>query len=326
MLPAKGRDMRRLVYLLVVLAFPANFLLAQTKATKTVKRAQPPKFTKADPFFADAFKEGLVGERPADLNKAAPSIATTGGTPTSSAPDAGSGAASGSGWSRLISAATIEDTIKSLKQQVDKEVTTLSDFKGNGHKLARRDYTLLAMLFGIASEYDGDVRWKKDAPAARDAFGRSAANFKVATDQAFNEAKTRKEELTELVGGSSPFVGKSAEAKATWGQVASRDALMKYFETIWEPRLKPALADKAQFTANSDKILRDAELIAATGEVLSKEGMKDAGDSDYKVLCGKLRDAAKQIIDAVKAKDFDQASKASAAVGKACAECHESYK
>jgi cytochrome c556 len=318
--------MRRLVYLVIVLAFSAGFLLAQTKTAKTVKRAQPPKFTKTDPFFADAFKEGLVGERPDDLNKAAPSVATGSGTPTSSAPDSGSGAASGSGWSRLISAPTIEDTIKSLKQQVDKEVTTLSDFKGKGHKLARRDYTLLAMLFGIAGEYDGDVRWKKDAPPARDAFARSAANFKVATDQAFNEAKSRKEELTELVGGSSPYAGKSADAKATWAQIAGRAPLMQYLESAWEPRLKPALAEKSQFTANSDKILRDAELFAAIGEVLAKVGMADADAAEYKALCARLSDGAKQIIDAVKTKDFDQASKASATIGKACAECHENYR
>src|SRR5205823_9188307 len=139
-------------------------------------------------FFADAFKEGLVGERPADLGKAPDGAVGNAlrGVPgtASSALDSGSGAALGSGWSRLISAATIEDTIKSLKQQVDKEVMTLSDFKSGGNKLARRDYSLLAMLFAIASEYDGDVRWKKDAAATRDAFARSAANFKVATDQA----------------------------------------------------------------------------------------------------------------------------------------------
>src|SRR5436190_23858479 len=107
--------MRRLVCLLVVLILPASFLLAQTKTAKTVKRAQPPKFTKTDPFFADAFKEGLVGDRPADLSKAVPVGNALSGVPgtASSTPEAGSGAAvaSGSGWSRLISAATIEDTI-----------------------------------------------------------------------------------------------------------------------------------------------------------------------------------------------------------------------
>src|SRR5204863_6675169 len=109
-------------------------------------------------------------------------------------------------------------------------------------------------------EYDGEVRWKKDSPAARDAFARSAANFKVANDAAFNEAKARKEELNDLVGGSSPFANKTAEAKAQWGQVAGRDALMQHLESAWESRLKPALSNKTQFTANSDKVLRDAEM------------------------------------------------------------------
>jgi hypothetical protein len=314
--------MRRIILVVLLAALPA-FLLAQTKAPKTVKRAQPPKL-KSDTFYADAFKEGLVGERPADLGKAA-SVVAGGGA--SSVPAAGSGAvAAGGGWSGLISAVTIEDAIKTLKQQVDKEVTTLSDFKGKGHKLARRDYSLLALLFAIASEYDGDVRWKKDAPAARDAFGRSAANFKVATDQAFNEAKARKVELNELVGGSSPFAGKTADAKAQWGQVTGRAPLMQFLESAWEPRLKPALSDKAQFTANSDKVLRDAEMFAAIGEVLAKEGMEDADTAEYKAFCAKLRDSSKQIIEAVKQKDFDQASKASANIGKACAECHENYR
>jgi hypothetical protein len=316
---------RAFVFLLVVV--PAALLVAQTKAPKSYKRAQQPKFTKTDPFYADAFKEGLVGERPADLNKATVAAAPA-GSGASSAPASGSSspAAAAGGWSALISAGTIEDTIKGLKQQVDKDVTTLSDFKGKGHKLARRDYSLLAMLFAIAAEYDGDVRWKKDSAAARDAFARSAANFKVATDQAYNEAKARKEELAELVGGSSPFGGKEAETKAQWPQVANRAPLMQYLESAWEPRLKAALSDKGQFQASGDKIVREAELFAAIGEVLSKEGMADADAAEYKAFSKRLRDGARQIIEAVKLKSHEQASSASSAVGKACAECHENYR
>jgi cytochrome c556 len=319
--------MRRLVFALLIIAAVPALLWAQTKAPKVYKRSQPPKFTSSDPFFADAFKEGLVGERPADLGKAgAPAIAASSGNASSALAAGSASAAPGSGWSALISAATIEDTIKSLKQQVDKNVTTLSDFKGKGHKAARRDYSLLAMLFGIAAEYDGDVRWKKDAAAARDAFARSAANFKVATDAAFNEAKARKEELGELVGGSSPFAGKEADAKAPWGQVAGRAPLMQVLESAWEPRLKPLLSDKAQFTSGGDKIVREAELFAAIGEVLGKEGMEDADSEEYKAFSNRLRDGAKQIIEAVKQKNFDDAAKASSVIGKACAECHENYR
>jgi hypothetical protein len=321
--------MRHLLAILLACLVPALAAYAQTKARPAARRAQPPKFTKTDPFFTDAFKEGLVGERPADLGQAASpaAVASAAGGPATSAPAAGSSsAASGSGWSQLISASTIEDMIKSLKLQVDKEITTPTDFAGKGHKLARRDYTLLAMLFGIASEYDGEVRWKKDAPAARDAFARSAANFKVGTAQAFAEAKTRKDELGELVGGSSPFAGKEAEAKPQWGQIAGRAPLMQYLEAAWEPRLKPLLADKGQFTAKSDQILRDAELFAAIGEVLAKEGMPDADAAEYKEFSIRLRDGAKQIIDAVKLKNVEQAGAASTVISKACAECHENYR
>jgi hypothetical protein len=319
--------MRRFVFLSLITAAVPAVLWAQTKAAKTYKRAQPPKFTTSDPFFADAFKEGLVGERPADLGKAGgPTIAASSASP-SSAPAAGSASTpGGSGWSSLISAATIEDTIKALKQQVDKNITTLNDFKGKGQKPARRDYSLLAMLFGIAAEYDGDVRWKKDAPAARDAFARSAANFKVATDAAFNEAKLRKDELGELVGGSSPFAGKEADAKAQWGQIAARAPLMQFLESAWEPRLKPLLADKGQFTSSGDKVIRDAELFAAIGEVLGREGMEEADSGEYKALAAKLRDGAKQIVAAVKEKNFDSAAQAASVITKACAECHENYR
>ena len=57
-----------------------------------------------------------------------------------------------------------------------------------------------------------------------------------------------------------------------------------------------------------------------------EQGMADAEAAEYKDFCLKLRDGAKQIINAVKQKDFDQASKASATIGKACTECHENYR
>ena len=74
--------MRRLVLLVLFAVLVPLVALAQTKAPKTVKRAQPPKFSKTDNFYGDAFKEGLVGERPADLSK---SVAV-GGSVNSAAP------------------------------------------------------------------------------------------------------------------------------------------------------------------------------------------------------------------------------------------------
>jgi len=301
----------------------APLLLAQQKG-KPVKRAQPPKFDKkGDVFYPDAFKDGLVGSRPADLGKAAAPTATAGTPGDATTPAASTGGIAGSGWSAIISGQTIEDEVKELKKLVDLEVTTPSDYAGKGYKVARRDFSMLAMLFGIAGEYDGDVRWKKDSPAARDVFARTAANSKVGTSQVFQEAKLRKAELQDLIGGSSPYQGRDADAKAAWKNICDRSPLMQHMERIYEPELKPLLSDKGQFMANIEKVTHDAEIIAAIGAVLAKEGMEEADSDEYKVFCVKLQKAAKDIVDAAKIKNFDAASSAGTTISKTCDGCHE---
>lgn len=303
------------------------WLAAQTKGGKPVKRAQPPKFAKkGDVFYADAFKEGLNGPRPADLGKAVATstVPKVGDPPMPMGSD--NGGLSGSGWAAIISGQTIEDEIKSLKKLIDVEVTTPSDYAGKGYKVARRDFSMLAMLFGIAGEFDGDVRWKKESPAARDVFGRTAANSKVGTSQVFAEAKLRKAELEDLIGGASPFAGKEAEAKAVWNTVCDRSPLMQHLETIFEPRLKPLLSDKGQFGGNIDQVIHDAEVIGAIAAVLAKDGMEDADADEYKAFCVKMQQACKDIVDAAKVKNFDAASSAATTIGKSCTECHEAYR
>ena len=130
------------------------------------------------------------------------------------APAALGGASAGGGWSAPISAATIEDAIKSLKQQVDTEVTSLTDFKGKGHKLARRDYSVLAMLFAIAGEYDGEVRWKKTRRRPAMSLPAAPPISRSPPTRPTTKPKPAKQSWARLVGGSSPFSAKAAEARA----------------------------------------------------------------------------------------------------------------
>src|SRR5688572_27699102 len=95
---------------IIALILPALVVMAQTKGPKVVKRAQPPKFSKADNFYADAFKEGLVGERPGNLNQAASTAAAGPMAPGSATgSDSGTGGVAGSGWAAVISGPTIEN-------------------------------------------------------------------------------------------------------------------------------------------------------------------------------------------------------------------------
>lgn len=316
----------RLLFVLAAFALPAAWIYAQTKSSKPVKRAQLPKpEASGGPFFSDAFQQ-LVGERPADLSK--PAVVANAGAPSipaSSGSSSGGGVA-GSGWAGIISATTIEDEIKALKSKVDAEITTPSDFAGKGYKLARRDFSMLAMLFGIIGEYDGDVRFKAFGPGARDTFARTAANTKVGTQQALNEAKLRKADLQDVIGGANPFAGKEAEAKAVWNTVCDRSPLMLHLEEIFEPRVQAWTADKGVFTSNEEKLLHEAEMIAAIGVVLAKEGMEDSGADDYKEWCQQMTTAGKAIVEAIKTKNYEAATSAAGEISKARDNCHGTYR
>ena len=308
-------------YLLLALLIPAALVLAQTKAKAPVRRAQPPKFTKTEPFFDDAFATALQGERPADLGKG---VAKSSGGNSATTPSA-SGDNAGSGWAAIIGPTALEDEIKAQKLMADMNVSTPSDLAGNGYKNARRDFTVAAMIFGIISEYDGDVRWKKEAPSQRDVFARTAANAKVGTTGVYNEAKLRKQDLTDLIGGQAVQV-REAEPKTKWGELINRTPLMQRLDISRDTKIKAWTAAAGDFNANLDQLAHEAQIFAAIGQVLQKEGLESADDAEYRKFATMLATGGKELAAACKEKNLDNAGKAANLIVNSCEKCHEGYR
>ena len=313
-------------FLAAVLA-PTLFVWAQTKSTGRPKpRAALPKWDKASSgdFFADVFKEGVVGTRP-DFGKVA-ATPGTGGKPTPMAGDDTPPPAGGVfAWSQFISSSTVEDEIKSSKKIIDEEVSTPAKFAGNGYKTARKQFSVLAIMFAIIREYDGEIRWKADGPAARDVFGRTASNCKVGTIQVYNEAKLRKTELEDLLNGSG-LKDRQGEAKAVWTAVTDRSPLMQRLEICHQQRMQPWIGNKGEFKDHSEEMVHEAQLVAAFAEVLKKDGMEDGDDADYAAFCNRMSKAALDIVDAAKRDDYDKARAAVGEIDKCCTDCHQAYR
>jgi len=304
-------------------------VLAQAPTKRTVKRAAPPKYTPEETkgvFFENVFDgKVLTGDRPMNFAVAKGGAGAAGSVPATTGAAAGGGGAVGA-WSKLVSAASIEDEIKQIKLLVDKDVTTPTDFAGKGYKECRRHFSMLATLFAIINEFDGDVRWKADAAVARDVFARTAANAKVGTSQVYNEAKLRKGELQEMLGGGGFPNKTTAEPKTVWVQVCDRSPLMQRLEMAIEPRLSQWTANAGEFKAKKEEIMKEAEIVALIGEVLMKEGMNDADAADYKGFCEMLKKGARDAVDATKLDNADGARQAIGTITKSCDACHEQYR
>ena len=296
------------VALLMVLVSIAVTGAAQKSLQPRRVRARPPKFEQEDVsrvFFDDLF-ERLVGARPTTpRNSSTPKAVTTPAETPGSMPRERPGSTTGTdAWSQIITATTLEDEIKLLKLNVDKTVTTPSSFAGLGHKTARLDFTLLAMLFAIVDQFDGDVRWKDNAPLARDLFARTALNLKAGGSiQVYNESKKRKQDLDDLVRGSR--LQGTGKDETVWNEAVDRSSLMSLLESRFEANLKRWTSNSAEIRSHEAAIVREAELTAAIGAVLHSEGMDDADDDDYRPLAEMLKRGGIDLARAAKVQDED---------------------
>ncbi len=318
------RPVRNMIALLVLTGMLAATGTLWTQQTKRKPRVPPKSFSPQETrevFFDNVF-ETLIGSRPMGKSGAEPASNTT-SAPASSVPSSPGPAVQGR-WAQLISAETIENEVKAIKSQLDKAVTTPSDFAGRGYKIARVQFSELAMLFAIIQEYGSQVRWQADAAGARDAFARTAANCKVGSSQAFNEARQRRGELEDLIRGNA-FPVKAQVPENDWSAICDRSPLMIRLQNGYD-MLKRAVGDATSLSQQRGAVMSEAELLAAIAEVLCQPGMEDSGDSTYTGFARTLQSEALRVREAVKANDYDQARQATGQIDQACSLCHESYR
>ena len=306
------------------LIFTAFFavLLSDIWSHAEDKRAPAPTFSEADTqgIFFDSVTDAIQGSRPAlsSLRATKDKVAAK-ETPENSGSDAAAGT-----WDILISAASIEDEIKRRKLHFDSVVTKPGPFKSGGYEEARLDLMVMSSLFAIITEYKSDIRWRRDAPAARDLMGRTAFNCNAGTTQVFNEARARKDDLQDLMSGTG-LRGRKAEEGNDWASIVDRSPLMEYAEELKE-LLREASSDADAIKSEPANVKRPAELIAALGRILTQEGLDESDDEDYVAFCKQMTEAASSVTKALEIEDYDAVRKAVGAVTQSCDACHEQYR
>lgn len=302
------------VFLLVGMAA----LVAQEKKAKRAKQKYFKK-NESKVFFTDVF-DNLVGARPDFSDE---SLVATKGNNGGTAGEATSKAA-GFAWSNLISTGTIENEIKALKLSIDGDVTTPSEFKGRGYLECRRHFSIVATLMAVINDYDTEVRWKEHSGAIRDVFSRSAGNAKVGTQQTYNESKIRKQDMQDIIGGAN-FVGEPKTPENNWETVVDRPPLMERLAIAFEEKLQPSIANEDEFKKSMEEMKHEAEILAMIAEVLTRDGMSDAGDETYDGYAKSMQTGALDYLQALKDGDYAQARTAAGVMAQSCGNCHNTY-
>ena len=300
----------RFILLLSALSMPL------CQAAEPPLRVQPPRWSPdvLDAFFEDA-REQLVGERP---QLAEPSVAK---------PTSGEGQVMevAQKWSALIDAESLTAEIKRLHNQLTPALKKSASFQGGGNLLCQRDFGLLAVLFGVIDSFDAEIRWQRSAKLMQERCLQAGKNCKAASAQSFSAAKEMQTLLGELLRGQAP-------AGETTSQVADQPAwvdqtlLMQSMELAIKERLKPALSNKREFRKRSQLAFEQAQLLAVLAEVIQQEGYDYADDDTYLDQARQLRQAAQDLTQAARDKNYEAARAAAGRVGQSCSNCHEDYR
>jgi hypothetical protein len=298
-------------------------MLSADDTKKTQRRARPPKWTPEaeSVFFRDAFQEALSGERPAP--GASANMPSNGSNASESASAVESTARES--WSRIISASTLEDEIKSIKNDVDRLVSTPDQFRGGDHRHVRLSFGVAATVMGIVGRFDGDVRWKKHASALSRNLARTAANAKVGTIQVYQEAKDRQAELREVVEGGNPG-GTTDTGLPNWVDITDHNLIMQRMEIARREKLAAWTSSADLFAKHRLGMKHESELIAALAMVLEQDGMPNADDSEYRAHCESLKAAAIDLQTAVEHRKFPETVQAIDRLSTRCDTCHQAYR
>lgn len=290
---------------------------SKAQPTRNVKRVAKPVFNDdagEGVFFKDVFEEALVGKRPPVPS--ASSLASQG--------DRGADDSAGKTWSRLISAATLEDEVKALLQNLSRDLTTVSRFRSD-HTKVQKSFEQLSLMFGVIREYDGKIRWKADAAVAQASFETAAVSARAGDEPGFASSKRSIEDLVQLVRGDR-FPGKAKPPEnLDWSSVTGHSPIMKRLQVL-QDEVKAATSNEKEFKKQQPKIIHVAELIAVMAEAVQQEDMDYADDEDYVAYAKQMSAAATAAAKASRNSNYEMLSNAVNGVGQSCADCHGDFR
>lgn len=312
--------------LAIVAFFVLQALLPSEASAQSRKptRSKPPEFKPGqfDGIFFTDVRSMLKGELPGKQAMLAQASPDSGGE--SPAESAG-GSDDPMAWSKLIAPESIDDLVKGAKLRLDRIVTTPAAFQGGGFVAARREFSMLALLFAVIETYPNeDIRFRKSAPIARELLARVAANSKVGSRQTYNEAKQRLLDLGDLVNGSQ--LAGEAKTEIDWSNLIDRVPLMNLLAWAHQEKVAKLSASEAEFKANKGELKQYAQLIAVLGKAAIAEDMPDATDEDYLAFIRMMVEQSSQVALAVDTDNPGLARSASGQIGQSCQDCHDNFR
>lgn len=224
-------------------------------------------------------------------------------------------------WSALVEADTLTAEVKRTHNRLTPLLARPGRFKSGGSVDCRREFSLLATLFGVIDQYDKQTRWQQDAAYASALCTRAADACRETSDESFALAAEVHSQIADLLRGQSfdrqePIMGLSID----------RGQLMQRMEVAVEDNLSARLADNREFRRRKSEVAQESQLLAVLARTICSEGYEFADDDAFLEIAHRLQQASHEMTEANQRGDYGATQQAFGRVIQSCTECHDRYR
>ncbi|MCA9010993.1 MAG: cytochrome c [Planctomycetaceae bacterium] len=229
-----------------------------------------------------------------------------------------------SSWSDLISASELDDEVKTIRNFLNENLQSVSNYNSSMLMIPPKAATLGA-LAGVAMELPDSVSWKDDAKYIRD------IAKKMNSDTLRSGPKDQKrlfglyETLSDILNRSRPADLEEPPASDGFSEVSEMRLLMRRMEEA-EKRLKTEAGIESAFASRGDLVNHEATLMATLAKIVTLPGYGYEDDPKFKNYAGDVLQAALAVKLAATDHNFADYELALTKISTTCSSCHSDYK
>jgi hypothetical protein len=267
-----------------------------------------------------------------------PAVAAVGDTPemavgASAADPASGGNSSGEpaaaepgadSWAGLISMATIDEEVKSIRNFMTENVQSVGTFNSSMLMIPPKAAALGA-LSEVVKEHSETVSWKDDAKYIRDLSKKinSAPLQRGAKDQ--KRVQELFEAISDTLNRSRPAGLEEPPETDSFAEVSEMRLLMMRMEDA-EKKMKTEAGTESAMGSKKELILHEASMMAVMAKIVSTPGYGYGDDAKFTGYAGDVVNASLAIKAAAEANDFAAYESALTKIATTCSNCHSDYK
>ena len=227
-------------------------------------------------------------------------------------------------WATLITAATIDEEVKSIRNFLNENVHSVGTFNSSMLMIPPKAAALGAVAV-IVMEHPESVPWKDDAKYVRDL----AKKMNSSVLQRGAKDQKRIEELYDAVDAtlsrSKPSGLEEPPESDSFAEVAEMRLLMMRMEEA-EKRLKTEAGTEGAMGEKKAMVAHEASMMAVMAKIVAMPAYGYGDDAKFTGYANEVLKASQDIKTAAESGDFASYESALTRVSTTCSNCHSDFK